>query len=166
MGIVSSTTWRSGQRMTFQMSSGLGQDAPSVDVHVRWRRAVTTMAEAVVDLDAIARNTRLLAGAAAPAATMAVVKAGGFGHGAIEVARTTLANGASWLGVATAAEALAVRAAGLTAPTLIWLYPPSETFEELIAAAVDVSIGSVGALEVLADAADRTGKVANAHLKV
>jgi alanine racemase len=161
--------------MTFKMSSGLGQDAPSVQQSVRRERRVTAtpgtaslgtaMAEAVVDLDAIAGNTRLLAAAADPAATMAIVKAGGFGHGAAEVARTALASGASWLGVATAAEALALRAAGITAPTLIWLYPPTETFEELITAGVDVSIGSIGALEVLADAADRTGTVAHVHLK-
>ncbi|MFI7602665.1 alanine racemase [Actinoplanes sp. NPDC049681] len=124
------------------------------------------MAEAVVDLDAIGHNTRVLAATAGPAGMMAVVKADGFGHGAVEVARTTLRHGATWLGVATVAEALTLRAAGITAPTLLWLYPPTETFEEVLAAGIDVSVGGVEALEALADAADRTGTVANVHLKV
>ena len=94
----------------------------------------TTMAEAVVDLNAIAHNTRILSSAAKPAAMMAVVKANAFGHGATEVARTALASGATWLGVAFAAEALALRDAGITAPLLFWLPPPPEAMEALLAA--------------------------------
>ncbi|MEV6600239.1 alanine racemase [Actinoplanes sp. NPDC051346] len=126
----------------------------------------TTMAEAVVDLTAIAHNTAMLAETAGTAGLMAVVKADGFGHGAEEVARTALRHGATWLGVASAAEALALRARGLTAPILLWLYSPAETFEEVLEAGVDVSVGAVEALEALAGAAERTGTVANVHLKL
>ncbi|ROP30580.1 alanine racemase [Couchioplanes caeruleus] len=129
-------------------------------------RPATGMAEAVVDLDAIAGNTRLLAATAGPAGMMAVVKADGFGHGAERVAHTALRHGATWLGVASVAEALALRARGLTAPMLLWLYSPAETFEEVLAAGIDVSVGAVEALEALAGAAERTGRVANVHLKL
>jgi alanine racemase len=61
-----------------------------------------------VDLSAIAHNTRTIA---ARTNLMAVVKADGFGHGAADIARTALANGATSLGVATIDEALALRAA-------------------------------------------------------
>lgn len=83
-------------------------------------------AHAVVHLDAIAHNTALFAGRTA-AAVLAVVKADGFGHGAVPVATAALAAGATWLGVTTCAEALALRAGGITAPVLSWLHGPGRT---------------------------------------
>jgi len=44
---------------------------------------------------------------------MAVVKADGYGHGSVQVARAALAAGAEWLGVATIEEGLELRRAGL-----------------------------------------------------
>ncbi|WP_274522742.1 alanine racemase [Saccharothrix sp. ALI-22-I] len=81
------------------------------------------LSEAVVDLSAIAHNTRVLA-AHARGAVMAVVKANGFGHGAAQVARAALSHGADWLGVASTVEALALREAGITAPLLAWIHLP------------------------------------------
>ena len=124
-----------------------------------------TMAEALVDLGAIAHNTALLARAAGGAAVMAVVKADGFGHGAVPVARTALDHGASWLGVTSPAEAMALRAAGIGAPMLLWLYPPDQSFVELLGADIDISVGSTAALQAVAEAADRAGLVAQVHLK-
>jgi alanine racemase len=73
-----------------------------------------------VDLDAIARNVRLLK-SRIPRATYlaAVVKADGYGHGAVAVAKAALAHGANWLCIATIAEGEALRAAGIRAPMLI-----------------------------------------------
>ena len=68
--------------------------------------------ELVVDLEAVAANSRLFA-ARASGELMAVVKADGFGHGSLAVARTALANGATWLGVTSIEEAMPLRAAGL-----------------------------------------------------
>ncbi|MGV0802805.1 alanine racemase, partial [Mycolicibacterium elephantis] len=75
-------------------------------------------AEAVVDLDAIAHNVRLLRERAGSAQVMAIVKADGYGHGATEVAAAALAAGATELGVATVGEAVALRRDGVTAPVL------------------------------------------------
>jgi alanine racemase len=72
-----------------------------------------------VDLAAIERNCARLASAAAPAALCAVVKADGYGHGAVPAARAAQAGGASWLAVATAGEAVALRAAGIDGPLLV-----------------------------------------------
>jgi alanine racemase len=127
--------------------------------------ALDTLAEAVVDLAAIAHNTRVLLRAAGRAELMAMVKAEGFGHGAAPVARTALANGATWLGVAAPSEALALRAAGIDAPMLLWLYPPDQDFAPLLAAGIDVSAGSVDALETVAAAARHLGRPASVHLK-
>jgi alanine racemase len=72
-----------------------------------------------VDTGAIERNCARLAAAAAPAALCAVVKADGYGHGTVAAARAALAGGATWLAVATAQEALALRDAGLDGPLLV-----------------------------------------------
>jgi alanine racemase len=72
-----------------------------------------------VDVGAIERNCARLAAAVAPARLCAVVKADGYGHGAVPAARAALAGGASWLAVATALEAQALRAAGLEGPLLV-----------------------------------------------
>src|SRR5215207_9529466 len=72
-----------------------------------------------VDLSAIERNCAELARVAAPAALCAVVKGDGYGHGAPQSARAARAGGASWLAVATAAEAAGLREAGLHGPLLV-----------------------------------------------
>ena len=84
--------------------------------------------EAVIDLDAIARNVRTIADRVAPAEVMAVVKANGYGHGAVEAALAALAGGATRLGVADLDEALELRAAGIDAPILAWLHDPDADF--------------------------------------
>lgn len=123
-------------------------------------------AEAVVDLRAIAHNTRVLRRAMGPAgALMAVVKADGFGHGAAPVARAAVAAGASWLGVTSAAEAFAQRAAGLTAPILAWMCGPDDDLAALIAADVDLSVATVPHLEAIAAEAERRGVTATVQLK-
>ena len=74
-------------------------------------------------------TTSACCAAAAPgAALMAVVKADGYGHGAVPVARAALAAGATWLGVCTSTRRSALRAAGITAPVLSWLHLPDEDF--------------------------------------
>jgi alanine racemase len=72
-----------------------------------------------VDLGAIERNCTRLAAVAAPAKLCAVVKADGYGHGAVPVARAAQAAGAPWLAVATAGEAYELRAAGIEGPILV-----------------------------------------------
>jgi alanine racemase len=72
-----------------------------------------------VDLGAIERNCARLAAVAAPARLCAVVKADGYGHGAVPVARAAQAGGAEWLAVAAAAEAAELRAAGIEGPLLV-----------------------------------------------
>src|SRR3954447_17701629 len=72
-----------------------------------------------VDVGAIERNCARLAAAVAPARLCAVVKADGYGHGAVPAARAAVAGGASSLAVATALEARELRSEGLDGPLLI-----------------------------------------------
>ena len=74
---------------------------------------------AEIDLDAVAHNVRTLAATAAPARLCAVVKADGYGHGAVPVARAAIGAGATWLAVALAEEGVALRDAGIDAPVLV-----------------------------------------------
>jgi alanine racemase len=73
-----------------------------------------------VNLAAVERNVRRLCAGLDPRAGLcAVVKADGYGHGAVPVARAALAGGARWLAVATAAEAAELRDAAIDAQVLV-----------------------------------------------
>jgi alanine racemase len=124
------------------------------------------IAEAVVDLGAIAHNVRVLREHARPAQVMAVVKADGYGHGAVRVARTALAAGATELGLATVDEALELRADGITAPVLAWLHRPGTDFGPALQADVQIAVSSVRQLHELLDAVHRTGQTATVTVKV
>jgi alanine racemase len=124
------------------------------------------LAEAVVDLGAIAHNVRVLRSRAGGAQVMAVVKADGYGHGATQVARAALSAGAAELGVATVDEALALRADGITAPVLAWLHPPGIDFGPALLAGVEIAVSSVRQLDEVLDAVRRTGRTAAVTVKV
>ena len=126
----------------------------------------TAAAEAVVDLGAVAHNVRVLREHAGRAQVMAVVKADGYGHGASEVARVAVAAGVAELGVATIAEALALRRDGITAPVLAWLHPVGTDFTDALNADVQIGVSSAGQIRDLIDAARRTGRTAQLTVKV
>lgn len=111
-------------------------------------------AEAVVDLAAITANARLLKKVAGAAELMAVVKADGYGHGAAPAARAALAGGATVVGVATLPEAIAIRAAGIDAPLVTWLWAPGEDVRSAIAVGAQVTVSSRQQLRAVIDAAD------------
>src|SRR3954453_10855399 len=122
-------------------------------------------AEVRVDLDAIRDNVATLR-AGTTAEVMAVVKADGYGPGMLPVARAALAGGATWLGVATLDEALALRRAGLTAPVLAWLLAPGLPLHDGVAADIDLNAGNLGQLDELVEAARRARRTARVHLKL
>jgi alanine racemase len=122
--------------------------------------------EAVIDVSAIESNVRVLRRATGTEHLIAVVKADGYGHGAVPAARAALAGGADMLGVAVIGEALELRAAGIDAPILAWLHDPDETFDAALAASVALGVSSAAQLQAVADAARRAGAVASVHLKI
>jgi alanine racemase len=121
--------------------------------------------EAIVDLDAVRANTARLA-AGTSAQVMAVVKADGYGHGMVPSARAALAGGATWLGACTVPEALALRAAGITAPVFAWLIAPGQPLAGAVGADIDLSASTVPGLGEVVAAARETGRTARVHLKV
>ena len=123
------------------------------------------MVEAVVDLGVVAENTRIFR-ARTDAAIMAVVKADGYGHGAVQISRTALAHGASWLAVSFISEALPLRAAGIRAPILAFLHLPDEDVTQALLADVDLTVTSEAHLDGIAACAQRLGRVAEIQLKL
>lgn len=123
------------------------------------------LGESVVDLGAIAHNVRVLREHAGSAQVMAVVKADGYGHGAVRVAQAAVGAGAAELGVATVDEALALRAGGVTAPVLAWLHRPGTDFGPALGADVQIAVSSVRQLGEVMDAVGRTGRAASVTVK-
>lgn len=126
----------------------------------------TAAAQATIDLGAIEHNVRLLRELAGSAEVMAVVKADGYGHGATRVGRAALAAGAAELGVATLAEALALRRDGVRAPVLCWLHAPGVDFAPALEADVQLGVSSLRQLADVLDATRRTGRTATLTVKV
>jgi alanine racemase len=95
---------------------------------------------AEVDLAAIRHNVAEVARVSAPAAVWAVVKADGYGHGSVEVARAALEAGAAGLCVALVSEAAELRAAGVDAPVLLLSEPPLDAVAEAVALGLRLTV--------------------------
>ena len=120
-----------------------------------------------VDLSAVAANVAALAELARPAALCAVVKADGYGHGSVPVAQAALDAGATWLGVAMAAEGAALRAAGIDAPILLLSEPSPDELDDVVALRLRPTVYRADTIAALSRAVARTGAGAlPVHLKV
>lgn len=94
-----------------------------------------------MDTSAIAHNTGLVKQLVGPTtAVMAVVKAGGYGHGAVEAARAALAGGATWLAVSSVPEGVELRKAGITAAILNLGYTPPAALSAAIGAKLSLAL--------------------------
>ena len=122
---------------------------------------------AEIDLDALSHNIREIRRVTdARAGIMAVVKANGYGHGAVEVSRVVLENGAARLAVARSAEGVELRMAGIGAPVLVMGYTPVKMIREIAEYKLEqVVYGSDYALE-LNDQAGRMGVKIPVHIKI
>jgi alanine racemase len=122
---------------------------------------------AEIDLNAYAHNIRELRRITKPdAVLMAVVKANGYGHGAAEVAREALRQGAAWLGVARIDEAVDLRRAGLEAPILVMGYTPAELAQQLIEFDLAQTVYNYANAETLSSLAAKLGKKISVHIKI
>lgn len=86
-----------------------------------------------VDLAAISANVQALREHVAPTPVCAVVKANGYGHGAVQVANASLDAGAQWLAVALVEEGIELREAGITAPVLLLTEPTLDSLPAAVA---------------------------------
>ena len=122
---------------------------------------------AEIDLGALAHNYRELRRVTAPSAVMmAVVKADGYGHGAPQVARVALENGADLLAVARMGEAVQLREAGVSAPILLFGHSLPAYVDTLASRDIRAALNSLeGARSISAEAVRRKTSV-KAHIKI
>jgi alanine racemase len=119
---------------------------------------------AEVDLEAIRHNVRALKPAGAE--LMAVVKADGYGHGDIRVARAAIDAGATWLGVALVEEGLRLREDGIDAPILLLSEPPPGAAPAVVDAGLTATVYSEDAAAALGAAGNQGSVRPRVHLKV
>ncbi len=120
-----------------------------------------------VDLDAVEHNVASLRALAGPADLCAVVKADGYGHGAVPISRAALRGGARWLAVAQAAEAKALRGAGIDAPLLVLSEPRPDEIDAALALGLRLVVYRRETIVAISARADAIGAPAAAvHLKV
>ena len=126
-----------------------------------------SLVKAEIDLKAIAHNIKELRRITHPKARlMAVVKANGYGHGAIEVARCALQNGAAILGVARIEEGIQIRNADIEVPILIFGYTHPELAADLLEYDLTPTVYSFASAQTLSRAAAPLQKTIKIHLKV
>ena len=117
-----------------------------------------------IDLDAFRANVRTLAAIAAPSRTMLAVKADGYGHGMVPIARAALESGADSLAVLDVAAALELRDAGVTAQLFAWLHGQDTDFRAAIENDIDLGVSSLVELRRIGDA--EAHRAAAVHLKI
>jgi len=120
-----------------------------------------------IDRKALFSNVRRFRALAGPRRRLlAVVKANGYGHGLVETARLALSAGADWLGVHSAEEGSALRAAGFDAPVLILGPVAPGRCEEALRDDLRFTVYERGTADDLSEAAVRLRKTARVHVKV
>jgi len=119
-----------------------------------------------VDLDAIAHNTEAVKQLVGKSKLLAVVKADGYGCGAVQVARVMVAHGVDKLGVVLLDEAIELRRAGISAPILNVGGILPEHAPLVVDHNVEQAVTSTEVAEALSAAAVTSGKTAVVHLKV
>jgi len=122
---------------------------------------------AEINLDNLAYNIRQVRKYTdKDASVMAIIKANGYGHGAVDIARTFLDNGADRLGVAILSEAIELRKSNITEPILILGYTPSSQFEKIIEYNLTQTIYNYEEAKLLSQKAVELGKEALIHIKI
>ena len=131
----------------------------SIDFSTRW-------AWAEVHTGLISHNVAIVAQRTAPVQVWAVVKANGYGHGAVQVANASLAGGATGLCVAIVDEAVALRRAGITAPILLLSEQPPELADLIVGYQLTPTVTTTRGAAVLAASAAAADQTVKVHIKV
>ena len=123
---------------------------------------------ATIDLNAVAANIKLLISKLeAETNLLAVIKADGYGHGAIPIAHLLESNNRVWgYGVATVAEALELRQAQIKKPILLLGYTFEEDYKDVVDNNLTPTIFSLEQAVKLARIANQTNTTVSVHIKV
>lgn len=119
-----------------------------------------------IDHGAIAHNVRRLVELAGGRQLLISLKADAYGHGAVQVAQTALLNGASWFGVATLSEGVALRQAGIRAPVLVLGYTPAWQARDVLRHGLTPTVYSLEVANALSRASLALDRPARVHVKI
>lgn len=97
---------------------------------------------------------------------MLVIKADGYGHGAIQISKALNREEIDYLGVATINEAIALREVGIDLPILVLGFTPEDNYSDLVKYNITQTIYSENMVEKLAAIAYAMNKVALVHIKI
>ena len=118
---------------------------------------------AEIDLGAVAANLRTVRSLSSSSAVIAVVKADAYGHGAVEVSKTLVSNGADYLAVAFTEEAGNLREAGITAPIIV-LFDPD--IDDVMQYGLIPVLSDMKSARYFAREAEKRGAAMPVHIKV
>lgn len=121
---------------------------------------------AEIDLDNLAHNMREIRRVSKSEDIIAVIKADGYGHGALDIAPVLLSNGATKIAVAVLSEAVELRKGGITCPIMILGYTPSTFAEDLLTYDIEQTVYSYELAEELSRIAEKKNKNVKIHLAV
>lgn len=122
---------------------------------------------AEINLDAIGNNVKEIKTKLKPETKlMAIVKADAYGHGALEISKVCLYNGADWLGIATCDEGISLRENNIFVPILILGYTVENQLESVVKYDLTQAVYSLEIAELLSKKAVRLGKTAKVHIKI
>lgn len=122
---------------------------------------------AEIDLDALAHNMKEIRRITSPGAeVVAVVKADAYGHGAIQVSRVLLENGASRLAVSMLDEAIELRKNGIDVPILTLGHTDPRRAQEIIEYNLEQTVFSVEFAEAISEQAAAAHKKVAIHIKI
>ncbi len=122
---------------------------------------------AIIHLDNLVNNIQAIRDFVGSATSICLaVKADGYGHGAVEVARAAIDSGVQCLAVASADEGFELRMAGISAPVLLLGIPSPAEVERIVASRISAVVVDEEQTALFAVAAARTGVPARLHLKI
>jgi alanine racemase len=120
-----------------------------------------------VNLDNLAYNIRQIKNnIKAPASIMGIVKADGYGHGAVEISRVLLEEGVQRLGVAVLDEGIALRQEGIDVPILVLGYTPPQLFDKVLEHRITPTLYNYQDALRLSELASKNGSSVKVHLKL
>jgi alanine racemase len=121
---------------------------------------------AEINLDNLKNNMREVRRITKSKEIIAVIKADGYGHGALEIAPTLLENGATRIAVAVVTEAVELRKGGIACPIMVLGYTPATLVGDLIEFDIEQTVYSYDLASEISKAAGKAGKVAKIHIAV
>lgn len=124
-------------------------------------------ASANIDLDAICNNidnTRKILGYETK--LMVILKADGYGHGAVPIAKALLDMAVDSFGIAILEEGIELRKAGIDKPILVLGYTPKGQYKKLVEYNITQTIFQYNTAKELSEEALSQGKTAKVHIKV